>query len=180
MVKLLMKVSEKCTQLALSVLWAVCKLAPERCASVAVEVGLAAQLLLVIQSGCNPALKQRGGECEVYYFCNELLSDGNPGFESHVFRPPQNELMKPRLLLWLDANNANEFAGDGGLAHELLQMAAALANMLGLSSQNHWFHGSGSASSSSLPPMMKEEDDGKISSMFYEAAAARTVPPSYN
>nr|GMC99962.1 U-box domain-containing protein 30-like [Ipomoea batatas] len=51
----------------------------------------------------------------------------------------------------------------------LLQMAAPPTNMLGLSSQNHWFHGSGSASSSSLPPVMKEEDDGKISSMFYEA-----------
>nr|GME10541.1 zinc finger protein BALDIBIS-like isoform X1 [Ipomoea batatas] len=128
-------------------------------------------------------------------FRNELLSAGNPGFGSHVFRPPQNELMvgvdaagnhhhqlgldgqKPRLPLWLDANNANEFAA-GGLAHELLQMAAPpAANMLGLSSQNHWFHGSGSASSSSLPPVMKEEDEGKISSMFYEAAAAAQPPP---
>ncbi|XP_031099668.1 protein indeterminate-domain 11-like [Ipomoea triloba] len=130
-------------------------------------------------------------------FRNELLSAGNPGFGSHVFRPPQNELMvgvdaagnhhqlgldghKSRLPLWLDANNANEFAGSGSLAHELLQIAAPPTNMLGLSSQNHWFHGSGSASSSSLPPVMKEEDDGKISSMFYEAAAAGTVPPSYN
>ncbi|XP_019166577.1 PREDICTED: protein indeterminate-domain 9-like isoform X2 [Ipomoea nil] len=141
-------------------------------------------------------------------FRNELLSAGNPGFGSHVFRPPQNEMVvgvdaagnhhqlgldgqKPRLPLWLDANNnahhlgnANEFAGGGGgggLAHELLQMAAAPANMLGLSSQNHWFHGSGSASSSSLPPVLKEEDEGKISSMFYnhiqEAAAA--APPAH-
>nr|GMD06409.1 zinc finger protein BALDIBIS-like isoform X1 [Ipomoea batatas] len=57
----------------------------------------------------------------------------------------------------------------------LLQMAAPPANMLGLSSQNHWFHGSGSVSSSWLLLVMKEEDDRKISSMFYEAAAARTV-----
>nr|GMC55149.1 U-box domain-containing protein 30-like [Ipomoea batatas] len=78
MVKLLMKVSEKCTQLALSVLWAVCKLAPERCASVAVEAGLAAQLLLVIQSGCNPALKQRSAEllklCSLNYTATIFIS----------------------------------------------------------------------------------------------------------
>ncbi|CAN4122535.1 unnamed protein product [Withania somnifera] len=61
-VKLLMKVSENCTQFALSILWAVCKLAPEKCSSVAVEAGLAAKLLLVIQSGCNPVLKQRSAE----------------------------------------------------------------------------------------------------------------------
>ncbi|XP_031118000.1 U-box domain-containing protein 30-like [Ipomoea triloba] len=78
MVKLLMKVSEKCTQLALSILWAVCKLAPERCASVAVEAGLAAQLLLVIQSGCNPALKQRSAEllklCSLNYTATIFIS----------------------------------------------------------------------------------------------------------
>ncbi|KAF2309617.1 hypothetical protein GH714_004300 [Hevea brasiliensis] len=51
MVKLLMKVSERCTQLALSILWVVCQLAPEECAALAVEAGLAAKLLLVIQSG---------------------------------------------------------------------------------------------------------------------------------
>ncbi|KAF8404854.1 hypothetical protein HHK36_009744 [Tetracentron sinense] len=61
-VRLLMRVSESCTQYALSILWAVCKLAPEECASLAVEAGLAAKLLLVIQSGCNPVLKQRSAE----------------------------------------------------------------------------------------------------------------------
>lgn len=62
LVKLLMKVSEICTQFALSILWAVFKLAPEECAMLAVEAGLAAKLLLVIQSGCNPELKQRSAE----------------------------------------------------------------------------------------------------------------------
>ncbi|XP_010273225.1 PREDICTED: U-box domain-containing protein 30 [Nelumbo nucifera] len=62
MVRLLMRVSESCTQYALSILWEVCKLAPEECAAIAVEAGLAAKLLLVIQSGCNPALKQRSSE----------------------------------------------------------------------------------------------------------------------
>ncbi|XAR61983.1 Ubiquitin--protein ligase [Bertholletia excelsa] len=62
MVKLLMKVSENCTQLAMSILWAVCKLDPEESAPRAVDAGLAPKLLLVIQSGCNPALKQRSAE----------------------------------------------------------------------------------------------------------------------
>ncbi|KAI4327328.1 hypothetical protein L6164_019802 [Bauhinia variegata] len=62
MVKLLMKVSENCTQYALSILWSVCKLAPEECSSIAVDAGLAAKLLLVIQSGCNPILKQQSAE----------------------------------------------------------------------------------------------------------------------
>ncbi|KAK8673913.1 hypothetical protein V6N13_112222 [Hibiscus sabdariffa] len=62
MVRLLMRVSESCTQYALSILWCVCKLAPEECSSVAVEAGLAAKLLLVIQSGCNPVLKQKSSE----------------------------------------------------------------------------------------------------------------------
>ncbi|GMJ08057.1 hypothetical protein like AT5G65920 [Hibiscus trionum] len=62
MVRLLMRVSESCTQYALSILWSVCKLAPEECSSVAVEAGLAAKLLLVIQSGCNPVLKQKSSE----------------------------------------------------------------------------------------------------------------------
>ncbi|KAJ6395110.1 hypothetical protein OIU84_021986 [Salix udensis] len=57
-VKLLMRVSEACMQLALSILWAVCMLAPEECTALAVEAGLATKLLLVIQSGCNPELKQ--------------------------------------------------------------------------------------------------------------------------
>ncbi|KAL1354569.1 hypothetical protein HN51_006645 [Arachis hypogaea] len=62
MVKLLMRISENCTQYALSILWSVCKLAPEECSSVAVDAGLAAKLLLVIQSGCNPLLKQQSAE----------------------------------------------------------------------------------------------------------------------
>ncbi|XP_050364197.1 U-box domain-containing protein 30-like [Argentina anserina] len=77
-VGLLMKVSETCTQLALSILWAVCKLAPEECASVAVEAGLAAKLLLVIQSGCNPTLKQRAAEllklCSLNYTTTTFIS----------------------------------------------------------------------------------------------------------
>ncbi|OIV94683.1 hypothetical protein TanjilG_25907 [Lupinus angustifolius] len=62
MVKLLMRISENCTQYALSILWSVCKLAPEECSSIAVDAGLAAKLLLVIQSGCNPVLKQQSSE----------------------------------------------------------------------------------------------------------------------
>ncbi|KAF3439079.1 hypothetical protein FNV43_RR17354 [Rhamnella rubrinervis] len=62
MVRLLMRISESCTQYALSILWSVCKLAPEECSSVAVDAGLAAKLLLVIQSGCSPVLKQRSAE----------------------------------------------------------------------------------------------------------------------
>ncbi|XP_022962495.1 U-box domain-containing protein 31-like isoform X1 [Cucurbita moschata] len=62
LVKLLMKVSEICTRFALSILWAVFKLAPEECSVLAVEAGLAAKLLLVIQSGFNPELKQRSAE----------------------------------------------------------------------------------------------------------------------
>ncbi|XP_059636467.1 U-box domain-containing protein 30-like [Cornus florida] len=77
-VKLLMKVSESCTQSALSVLWAVCKLAPEECASLAVDAGLAAKLLLVIQSGCNPVLKQRSAEllklCSLNYTATIFIS----------------------------------------------------------------------------------------------------------
>ncbi|EYU43705.1 hypothetical protein ABFS82_13G187500 [Erythranthe guttata] len=62
MVKILMRISESCTEYALSILLSVCKLSPEECSSVAVDAGLAAKLLLVIQSGCNPALKQRAAE----------------------------------------------------------------------------------------------------------------------
>jgi hypothetical protein len=62
MVRLLMRISESCTQYALSILWSVCKLAPEECSSIAVDAGLAAKLLLVIQSGCNPILKQQAAE----------------------------------------------------------------------------------------------------------------------
>ncbi|PKA66498.1 U-box domain-containing protein 30 [Apostasia shenzhenica] len=78
MVKLLMRVSEACTQLALSILWTVCKLAPDECAPVAVEAGLAAKLLLVIQSGCNPCLKQRSAEllklCSLNYTATIFMS----------------------------------------------------------------------------------------------------------
>ncbi|GAB2293753.1 U-box domain-containing protein 30 [Dionaea muscipula] len=77
-VKLLMRVSETCTQLALSILWAVCQLAPEECAPMAVEAGLAAKLLLVIQSGCNPTLKQQSAEllklCSLNYTATIFIS----------------------------------------------------------------------------------------------------------
>ncbi|KAL8130960.1 hypothetical protein AgCh_007042 [Apium graveolens] len=61
-VKLSMKISGNCTQLALSILWAIFELAPEECAALAVDAGLSAKLLLVIQSGCNPLLKQQSAE----------------------------------------------------------------------------------------------------------------------
>lgn len=78
LVKLLMKVSESCTQLGLSILWAICKLSPEDCASIALEAGLAAKLLLVIQSGCNSILKQRAAEllklCSLNYTATIFIS----------------------------------------------------------------------------------------------------------
>ncbi|KAK7383240.1 hypothetical protein VNO78_28914 [Psophocarpus tetragonolobus] len=78
-VKLLMRVSESCTQFALSILWTIYKLAPEECASQAVEAGLAAKLLLVIQSGCNPVLKQMSSEflkmCSLNYSTSILVSN---------------------------------------------------------------------------------------------------------
>ncbi|MBA0596010.1 U-box domain-containing protein 30 [Gossypium raimondii] len=77
-VKLLMKASENCTQLALSILWSICKFAPEECASLAVDAGLAAKLLLVIQSGYDPVLKQRSAEllklCSLNYTDNIFIS----------------------------------------------------------------------------------------------------------
>ncbi|VAH88436.1 unnamed protein product [Triticum turgidum subsp. durum] len=57
-VRLLMRVSEACTQRALSMLWVVCRMVPEESAPAALDVGLAAKLLLVIQSGWE---KERGG-----------------------------------------------------------------------------------------------------------------------
>ncbi|WCJ35591.1 U-box domain-containing protein 31 [Euphorbia peplus] len=76
--KVLMKVSERCSEVALSILWAVCQLAPEECAALAVEAGLAAKLLLVIQSGCNPELKQRSAEllklCSLNYTATIFIS----------------------------------------------------------------------------------------------------------
>ncbi|XP_020211498.1 U-box domain-containing protein 30 [Cajanus cajan] len=78
-VKLLMRVSESCTQFALSILWAIYKLAPQECASKAVEAGLAPKLLLVIQSGCNPVLKQKSAEflkmCSLDYSTGILISN---------------------------------------------------------------------------------------------------------
>lgn len=62
MVKLLMRVSENYTKYALSILWSVCKLAPEEFSLIAVEAGLAAKLLLLIQSNCDPILKQQSAE----------------------------------------------------------------------------------------------------------------------
>lgn len=77
-VRLLMRVSESCTQYALSILWAVCKLAPDECTSIAVEAGLAAKLLLVIQSSFNPALKQQSAEllklCSLNYTAAIFIS----------------------------------------------------------------------------------------------------------
>lgn len=77
-VKLMMRVSESSTQFALSILWAIYKLAPEECASQAVEAGLAPKLLLVIQSGCNPVLKQMSTEflkmCSLNYSTSLLVS----------------------------------------------------------------------------------------------------------
>ncbi|KAH8503984.1 hypothetical protein H0E87_011574 [Populus deltoides] len=78
-VKLMMSKSESCTQLALSILWAVCKLALEECAALAVEAGLAAKLLLVIQSGCNPVLKQRNvqpSEVAIEFSCSCICQTG--------------------------------------------------------------------------------------------------------
>lgn len=77
-VKLLMRISESCTQYALSILWSVCKFAPDECASLAVEAGLAAKLLLVIQSSCSPSLKQRSAEllklCSLNYTATIFIS----------------------------------------------------------------------------------------------------------
>ncbi|KAL5777570.1 hypothetical protein ACOSP7_010496 [Xanthoceras sorbifolium] len=77
-VKLLMRVSECCTQFALSILWAVCKLASDECASLAVDAGLVAKLLLVIQSGCSPVLKQQSAEllklCSLNYSASIFIS----------------------------------------------------------------------------------------------------------
>lgn len=78
LVKVLMRVSVKCTDLATSILWAVFRLAPQECAPVAVEAGLAAKLLLVIQSGCDPVLKQRSAEllklCSLNYSSTIFIS----------------------------------------------------------------------------------------------------------
>ncbi|CAA2982622.1 U-box domain-containing 30-like [Olea europaea subsp. europaea] len=62
MVKLLMRISESCTKYALSILLSICKLSPGECSLIAVDRGLAAKLLLVIQSDCSPVLKQQAAE----------------------------------------------------------------------------------------------------------------------
>ncbi|CAA2934408.1 U-box domain-containing protein 30-like [Olea europaea var. sylvestris] len=62
MVKLLMRISESCTTYALSILLSICKLSPQECSLIAVDRGVAAKLLLVIQSGCSPVLKQQAAE----------------------------------------------------------------------------------------------------------------------
>ncbi|XWS27582.1 hypothetical protein CRYUN_Cryun26dG0128700 [Craigia yunnanensis] len=57
---------------------AICKFAPEEYASLAVDVGLATKLLLVIQSGYNPILKQRSAEllklCRLNYTATIIIS----------------------------------------------------------------------------------------------------------
>ncbi|XP_010942053.1 U-box domain-containing protein 30 [Elaeis guineensis] len=77
-VRILVRVSETCTQHALSLLWAVCSLAPEECAPLAVEMGLAARLLLIMQSSCDPTVKQRSAEllkiCSVNYSESHFIS----------------------------------------------------------------------------------------------------------
>ncbi|CAA6653472.1 unnamed protein product [Spirodela intermedia] len=77
-VRVLMRVSEACTRHALSVLSAVCKSSPEECGSQAVEAGLAAKLLLVIQSDCSAPLKQRAAEllklCSLNYTAALFIS----------------------------------------------------------------------------------------------------------
>ncbi|KAK9061921.1 hypothetical protein SSX86_019105 [Deinandra increscens subsp. villosa] len=78
MVRILMRVSERCTQLALSILWSICKVSPEDYSTIGVDVGLAAKLLLVIQSGCDPLLKQRSAEllklCSLNYTDSIFIS----------------------------------------------------------------------------------------------------------
>lgn len=77
-VRVLMRVSENYKQHALSILWTVCKLAPEECTTTAVEAGIAAKLLLVIQSSCNPVVKQRSAEllklCSLNYTATIFIS----------------------------------------------------------------------------------------------------------
>ncbi|PIN22703.1 Ubiquitin--protein ligase [Handroanthus impetiginosus] len=77
-VKLLMRMSESCTEYALSILWSVCKLSPDECSLIAVDAGLAAKLLLVIQSACNQTLKQRAAEllklCSLNYSDTMFIS----------------------------------------------------------------------------------------------------------
>ncbi|XP_050365307.1 U-box domain-containing protein 30-like [Argentina anserina] len=78
MVRLLMRISESCTQYALSILLSICKLAPEECSSVALDAGLAGKLLLVIQSCTDPLLKLQSSEllklCSLNYSDTMFIS----------------------------------------------------------------------------------------------------------
>ncbi|CAK9177619.1 unnamed protein product [Ilex paraguariensis] len=101
-----MKVSENCNQFALSILWAVCKLAPEECAALAVDAGLAAKLLMVIQSGCNPVLKQRAAEllklCSLNYTATVFISKLDTGTEElagNNSRQRKIELWRKKLFM---------------------------------------------------------------------------------
>ncbi|KAF2309616.1 hypothetical protein GH714_004298 [Hevea brasiliensis] len=129
-VKLLMKVSESCTQLALSILWAVCKLAPEECSALAVEAGLAAKLLLVIQSGCNPVLKQRSAEllklCSLNYSSTIFISkcDINGNGEVKQMKPEivtitEHEALARKRLKRM--GQSTEARTQVGLGHEQVQ-----------------------------------------------------------
>ncbi|KAI3500307.1 hypothetical protein L1887_36126 [Cichorium endivia] len=73
LVRILMKVSENCTKYALSILWSVCKLSPQEYSLIAIDVGLAAKLLLVIQSSCNASIKQQS--VELLKLCSLNYSD---------------------------------------------------------------------------------------------------------
>lgn len=77
LVWVIMSVSEACTRCSMNVLWAVCEMAPE-CAGSAVEAGLAAKLLLAMQSGCCPEVKQRSAEllklCSLNYTTTLFIS----------------------------------------------------------------------------------------------------------
>ncbi|KAM7266506.1 hypothetical protein ACFE04_004403 [Oxalis oulophora] len=101
LVKLLMRVSESCTQSALSILWTICKISPEECASLALDAGLAAKLLLVIQSGCDPVLKQRSAEllklCSLNYSATIFISKWSPAIEQKVNTNPFGDLNKSDL-----------------------------------------------------------------------------------
>ncbi|EPS62467.1 hypothetical protein M569_12322, partial [Genlisea aurea] len=73
--KLLMRISEECTGHALSILSSACRgAAPEECVpTTAVDAGLAAKLLLVMQSGCRQTVKQKAAE--VLKICRSNYSD---------------------------------------------------------------------------------------------------------
>ncbi|KAJ3672805.1 hypothetical protein LUZ60_006179 [Juncus effusus] len=78
LVRMIMRVSEACTKCSMNVLWEVCQLAPDECAGSAVDAGLAAKLLLVMQSGCGSEVKQRSAEllklCSLNYTATLFIS----------------------------------------------------------------------------------------------------------